>query len=372
MKRLLIFSLLLFASVIESFGQCNNGTGSNIYTKQATYNCHQYVKAALIGGYVNLSTGKPTSNENQYASLYTPYTIATDQNFIQVCSKSDADAVVPVGHGADHSAIIRNDGIFASTPNGQGSDYIYSHQNPRTFTTACNQEWYAAIPDIKISGPSAVNQGANITLSLTNNGQSFPSFLQLHKDRWTYEGSDFTFQSSSSTSITLKAKNVTGSSEIKYELKTGCNAPDFFRTKTVQILPNCTGTLNGGPLYTFNTVPGGQNQVEMYLDSWTWVKTSGNVSWSTSNGGKNMTFSISSGCATFNAYNASCNLNLTFCRASSSSSYTVTDAKTSEVVREGIVGDRKETNKRLAELPPGEYTITVDGHRTRYVKSNKE
>lgn len=198
MRLFVLFSLILMVSVVESFGQCNNGTGSVIYTKQATYNCHQYVKAALIGGYVDLSTGDPISNEAQYESLYTPYTIANDQNFIQVCSKSDANAVVPVGQGADHSAIIRNDGIFASTPNGQGSDYIYTHQNPRTFTTACNQEWYSAIPDIKISGPSAVNQGSNITLTLTNNGQPFPSFLQLHKDEWVFEGSDFTFQSSSS------------------------------------------------------------------------------------------------------------------------------------------------------------------------------
>jgi hypothetical protein len=109
-------------SVVESFGQCNNGTGSDIYTKQADYNCHQYVKAALIGGYVDLTAGKPTSNEGNYESLYTPYTIANDQNFIQVCSKSDANAVVPVGQGADHSAIIRNNGIFASTPNGKGSN----------------------------------------------------------------------------------------------------------------------------------------------------------------------------------------------------------------------------------------------------------
>lgn len=301
-----------------------------------------------------------------------PYTIANDQNFIQVCSKSDADAVVPVGHGADHSAIIRTDGLFASTPNGKGSNYIYSHHNPRTFTTACNQEWYAAIPDIEISGPSAVNQGSNITLTLTNNGQPFPSFLQLHKDRWNVEENFFTEASSSSTSITLTANNVTGSSEIEYYLRTGCNGSGLKRTKTVQVMPNCTGTLNGGPLYTFNTVPGGINEVEMYLNSWTWVKTSGSASWSTSNGGKNMSFTISSGCATFNAYNASCNLDLTFCNSSSSSSYNVVDVKTSEVLLEGAVDDHLATSKRLEELPAGEYIITVDGHSTRYVKSNKE
>ncbi|MCE7865112.1 MAG: hypothetical protein DYG99_16385, partial [Bacteroidetes bacterium CHB5] len=100
-------------------------------------------------------------------------------------------------------------------------------------------------------------------------------------------------------------------------LRTGCNGNTTnYKIKTVQVLPNCTGTLNQGPLYTFNTVPGGSNQVEMYLSSWTWVKTSGSASYSTSNGGKNMTFSISSGYSTFNAYNASCNLTFTFCKGS--------------------------------------------------------
>jgi hypothetical protein len=110
-----------------------------------------------------------------------------------------------------------------------------------------------------------VNQGANITLTLTNNGQPFPSFLQLHKDKSEYETNYFAEVSRSNTSITLTANNVTGSSDIEYTLLTGCNSSGLKRAKTVQVLPNCTGSLNGGPLYTFNTVSGGQNQVEMYL-----------------------------------------------------------------------------------------------------------
>lgn len=142
MKKYILLLLILFISLIKIFGQCNNGTGSNIYTKQASYNCHQYVRAALIGNYVNLTTGVPVSNENQFTSLYSTGTITTDQNFIRVCSSSDAKAVVPVGNGADHSSIILNNGIFSSTPNGS-TQYIYTHQNPRTFTTACSEEYYA-------------------------------------------------------------------------------------------------------------------------------------------------------------------------------------------------------------------------------------
>lgn len=71
MKLFVLFTLILMVSVVESYGQCNNGPGSDIYEKKADYNCHQYVKAALIGGYVNLSNGHPTSNEAQFDALYT-------------------------------------------------------------------------------------------------------------------------------------------------------------------------------------------------------------------------------------------------------------------------------------------------------------
>lgn len=330
------------------------------------------LRAALIGNCVNLTTGVPVSNENQFTSLYSTGTITTDQNFIRVCSSSDAKAVVPVGNGADHSSIILNNGIFSSTPNGS-TQYIYTHQNPRTFTTAYSEEYYAPIPQIIISGASAVNQGTQFTLTLTNNGQPFPSFIQLSSTNWRINeaGNYFTEITSlrTATSITLIANTLTGNPVVRYKLLTGCNGDNFFRVKTVQIMPNCTGTLNGGALNTFNMVPTGPNQVVMYLSSWTWVRTSGTASWSTSNGGKNMTFTISSGCSTFNAYNASCNLTFTFCKGSSFSSYTVMDMKTMKVIKEGT-GECVDINTILAELPVGSYVINVDGNTTRYIKSN--
>lgn len=218
-----------------------------------------------------------------------------------------------------------------------------------------------------------MNQGTQFTLTLTNNGQPFPSFIQLSSTNWRINeaGNYFTEITSlrTATSITLIANTLTGNPVVRYKLLTGCNGDNFFRVKTVQIMPNCTGTLNGGALNTFNMVPTGPNQVVMYLSSWTWVRTSGTASWSTSNGGKNMTFTISSGCSTFNAYNASCNLTFTFCKGSSFSSYTVMDMKTMKVIKEGT-GEGVDINTILAELPVGSYVINVDGNTTRYIKSN--
>lgn len=372
MKKYILLCFLFILSA-KLLGQCQNSSGDPFYTKLADYNCHQYTRAALLGGstYVNPSSGIP-SNEAAFLN-YSNATIAGDQDFIRVCFVSDAKAVVPVGNGAGHSAIILSNGIFASTPNsGPSAPDIHKHQNPRAFTTACTEEYYAPIPGIILSGPTATNQGMQFTLTLTNNGQPFPSFLQLHKDRWSFNSTYFTEvpNSKTATSITLIANNVTGYSDVKYNLITGCNGTNFYRIKTIQVLPNCTGTLNGGSLYTFNYVPSGSNQVVMFLNSWTWVKTSGNASWITSNSGKNMTFTISSGCATFNAYNGSCNLTFTFCKSSSFSAYTVMDMKTFKVIKEGIVENIKEINALMDELPSGAYIINVDGNTTRYVKTN--
>jgi|JI9StandDraft_2_1071091.scaffolds.fasta_scaffold35343_2 hypothetical protein len=387
MKNSLFLSFFLVVLMPESIlvpgfesMPCDNdyGSASSIYNIPSgnDYSCHQYVKAALLNNWVNLATGKPISNEDQFEGLSITE-IAEDPNFIQV-SVDDAQAVTPLHGGynnAYHSALKLSGGTFASAPSS--TYHIYQTPNPRWYTNACpgEEEYYAAIPYITITGYSAVNQGMNITLTLTNNGQSFPSFLQLDTDKWDYDPAHFTKVSSTGTSITLTAKYVAVTSEVKYVLYTGNNASDTTkangrRIKLVQIMPDCSGTLNGGPLNTFNTVPAGTNQIIMVQSSWTWVKTSGNATWSTSNGGKNMSFSISSGCATFNAYNASCNRTMTFCKGSSLIAYSVIDMKTLKVIKEGTTEDIEETNTLLDGLPEGTYVVTVDGNRTRYVKSN--
>lgn len=83
-----------------------------------------------------------------------------------------------------------------------------------------------------------------------------------------------------------------------------------------------------------------------------------------------MTFTISSGCSTFNAYNASCNLTFTFCKGSSFSSYTIMDMKTLRVIKEGMIENATEINAQLNDLPSGSYVINIDGNTIRYLKSN--
>lgn len=364
----LAIAVLLFSNT-QSFGQCQYSSGSPIHTKQASYFCHQYVKAALLQNWVDLATGLPTHAEADFLNFAGD--IHSDQNFIKVCSINDARVVLPSpgGDPAFHSALKLNNGIFASTPNGS-TEHIYTHQSATAFTTACpaSIQYYAAIPNIAVTGSSGVNQGMNITLTLTNNGQPFPGFITLGAGNWSYSSTYFNFVSSTSTSITLQAKNVAGYSDVTYQLNTACGSR--VEVKNVQVVPDCGGTLNGGQLNTFNSVPGGPNQIVMVQPSWTWVRTSGTASWSTSNGGKNMTFTISSGCSTFNAYNASCNRTIIFCKSSSFSSFSVVDMKTLQVIKNGTVEDTEEPSTVLHGLPAGMYVVNVAGKTTRFLKTD--
>lgn len=378
-KNLLLLVLLVLtmssASVVLK-RSCSNLPGSYLHTKpnNINYNCYQYTRAALLyntnNNNVNLSTGVP-SNEVNFPG-YPSATIIDDQNFIRVCSLSQAKAVAFLNAG--HAVIKLNDGRFAFTFDGY--PYVETSYFPDASSGACDgdEQYYDAIPNIAISGGTQVTQGQNITLTLTNNGQTLPSYLQLNDGNWVFNTNHFDLVSKSSTSITLKAKTVTGYFDVTYNLLTGCNGNSNSRTKAVQVLPNCTGTLNQGPLYTFNMVPGGSNLVTMHLNYWTWVKTSGNASYSTSNSGKNMTFSISSGCATFNAYNPSCSLTFTFCRGSSlmgNNEYVVVDFTNSTIVKQGQLEEAVEDTKQILDgLPSGHYVVYLNGTKRQYVKSD--
>ncbi|MBL7877980.1 MAG: hypothetical protein JNL53_20105 [Cyclobacteriaceae bacterium] len=188
MKSYMLLSIVLFGLrlVLYSQTQCQLTFGSPIHTKQASYYCHQYVKGALLGNLVDMATGLPTSSESNFLNYSGE--VATDPNFIQVCV-NDAKAIVPSpqGNTAYHSAIKLSNGIFTSTPDAS-SQSIYSHQSATAFTTACPQDvqYYSTIPNVTISGTSATNQGMQFTLTLTNNGQPFPSFVQLADFHWFY------------------------------------------------------------------------------------------------------------------------------------------------------------------------------------------
>ena len=170
MTKFLPISFCVLFSIQESLGQCQYSFGSPIHTKQASYFCHQYVKAALIGNFIDMADGKPKPNvnESQFGTLYPNAIIAGDPDFIRVCSVNDAQAVCPSPNGDPgyHSAIKLNNGIFASTPDAS-SQSIFTHQSATAFTTACPQDvqYFAAIPYITITGASAVNQGTPVVTS---------------------------------------------------------------------------------------------------------------------------------------------------------------------------------------------------------------
>ena len=85
-------------------------------------------------------------------------------------------------------------------------------------------------------------------------------------------------------------------------------------------------------------------------------------------------FSISSGCSTFNAYNASCNLTFTFCKGSSfmggDNTLLVFDLINSRVVKEGQVEDAEDSKQILDGLPKGHYVVYINGTSTQYVKTD--
>ena len=65
MTKFLPISFCVLFSIQESLGQCQYSFGSPIHTKQASYFCHQYVKAALIGNFIDMADGKPKPNVNE-------------------------------------------------------------------------------------------------------------------------------------------------------------------------------------------------------------------------------------------------------------------------------------------------------------------
>ncbi|KXK28254.1 MAG: hypothetical protein UZ12_BCD005001063 [Bacteroidetes bacterium OLB12] len=98
----LLLVLLMSAASVDVKSRCENPLGSYLHTKplNLNYNCYQYTRTALLHNNVNLSSGFP-SNEGNFPG-YTVSTIIGDQNFIKVCSLSQAMAVafLEAGHAA--------------------------------------------------------------------------------------------------------------------------------------------------------------------------------------------------------------------------------------------------------------------------------
>uniref|UniRef100_UPI0040482870 hypothetical protein n=2 Tax=Roseivirga sp. TaxID=1964215 RepID=UPI0040482870 len=305
---------------------CPPTTGNGVYDKTGSYNCHEYVRAALIGNnQVNLSTGQPIAVD--FGPLYSHSTIQADDNFIRVCDEIYAEAIAHLPMSKDHSAIKVDGGKYAYSFPAPGK--IWISISARNYGTACDYEYFASIEDIQIAGP--VKIGNQYTFTLQN--KSNHPYILTDASRWSYDVTKFTVSGTpSDTQITLVPNSgVNGNYSVSANLNTlATDSPTGdcakgaikietattytpTRSKAFYIAPDCNGTLNGGALNTFNSVSKfTTHAVVMNEGPWTWVKTSGNATWSTSNGGKEMSFSISSGYVTFNAYNSGCNRTMTF------------------------------------------------------------
>lgn len=379
MKNLLILLIgVLLVMPDYSNAQCTNPNGDVITGSLSNYNCHQYVRAALINNWVNLDDGTPNPiHESSIQGTVATGPIETDDNFIRVCSNEHAKAISTVGFS--HSAIVRtggfvtNDlGYFASTPN-TGSQ-VYRQGHARSFTPSCTHKLYSTTTGITISGPSSINLNATQVYTVVG----LPSYATVS---WQPLPGSLQLISSTATSITVKGIG-SGSGSIQLKLNTSCmDGTDHrpIKSKAVTVMADCGGTLNGGSLYTFNTVGAGSaNQVIMNASSWTWVKTSGNTSyWYTTSGGKNLFFAVPSGCATFNAYGSGCNLTMTFCAyggymmaqepATQSIDYKVLDIQSSKVVKEGTLSSSTDSDDPMAGLPAGFYVLVMNGQRKKMV-----
>lgn len=300
-----------------------SGSGSPAFAKVGDYNCHEYVRGALVLGLVDLTTGQP---QNVDLSNSNTGTIQTDPNFIRVCSVNDAKAIAHLPIGADHSALIVQTHYAYSFP---GGTHVYTSGVATHYGTACDYEYYAAIPDVTISGPVKIN-ATDYKFTLLNKSK-YP-FIIADANRWWVDPALFTVKSKTDTEITVAptASCPNGTYTIKAKINSsatkspsdcplgiGVNnlpATSYVPEKTKTFtLTNCDGTLDGSStLLTVNSITYGSHQVVMNVCSMTWVKTSGNASYTVLNGGKQMNFTLTSGSVTFHAYGGGCDRNITF------------------------------------------------------------
>lgn len=98
-----LLMVTISATNVSVNSSCQNPLGSYLHTKPTTpnYNCYQYTRAALLQTNVNMATGVPF-NESTFGSIPNT-TIIGDQNFIRVCSLSQAKVVA--FQNAGHASI---------------------------------------------------------------------------------------------------------------------------------------------------------------------------------------------------------------------------------------------------------------------------
>lgn len=314
--------------------------------------------------------------------------ISNDDQFVEVCRKEYAEAINFSGIRGqpDHSVLILSAGLvseglgsMASTP-GPGS-YVYRHGVAGALSGGGTRfEYYAVLPEI--SGPLtlddgdigtyqvnwkdyiqsivwSVDSGGSLSIVGSNNGQSVDVEADCSDGSGTYE-----------LFATIIIKDSGETINLSRSISVDCGATGN----------SCYGNeLNGGPLYTFNSVsPNTTHTVSMNMP-WSWNLSWGNPSsWSTSNNGQTMTFSLTAGsCATWTASNGTCGMNTyTFCATSNfgpfsgetdalqsitgDTSFEVYDLLSGRLVTRGFMeihGNRPQN--LIQSLPNGFYAIRI-------------
>ena len=398
MRKILLCLFLSFSVYGLSAQACFSPGDDGILDHTTDYICHEYVRAALINGWVDMDTGVPHPGETIKNASDKAIKISDD--FIKVGSQAYAKAA-SVNGGQDHSFLVLNGGWytttlgdFAATP-GFGAK-TYKHSHVAYSTNECSYDMYGVTKDFSISGSSTVQEGQTVTFTL-NYANTDGLDSQISNVIWVVNTNYLEILSFNNTSVTVRGKcnsGVSGSypAYVHAKLETsamnsGDHRPVIRTTTYVQCVNtvDCGGTLNGGPLYTVNFVDDNTNYVvDMNQGSYNWTKTSGNASWYTSNNNNKLHFNIPFGSATFTATRTGCNLTFTFYAGfmppeqvgsdgdrltlspelTGTMNYKIIDLATGKEVRNGCTHNGEQTTL-MKGLPPGNYVLNLGGKKKK-------
>lgn len=342
------------------------------YDKDCNFNCHQYVRGCAMG-LVDLVTRVPFDDDDLCA--LNSGQIKNGNDFIKVCHSYQSDAANMTT--VDHSTYkVGSPFPYFATPNG--SSYMLCSGNATTGSGSTQSQPYdnfAYIGDVEILGETDLAVGSTYSYTLLN----LPSAVTI--DQVTVNGSYASVEETNPTNFKIKALNPISNLEVKVFFETDCSG-SAVRTKSIRvnITSNggdpCAGTLNGGSLYTFNSVSSNSNSVIMNAGYWSWQLISGSASYTS--GSQSLNFHMYSRCVSFRGYRSGCgSRTFTFCKGYYREGANEEEGQTIEIY--DIRSGRKlksiecnpcyQTNTELVEdLPFGLYIISRDGIATKHAK----
>lgn len=258
---------------------------------EADYNCHGFVRSYF----------QHNCQPNPY-SYYSAYTCPDGvyngfQNYnryIEICNESNCDAVqYNTGLPGGHSAVKVNNYFYISKWGADGP--LVRHKLDQVWQgyQTSNKDYYAYIGDI---------QGSTSTLT-GNRTFSIGSNPELTYTWYTYNAELLISGSATQSSVTVSA-NGNGSVTLYCTIASPCSSSitksvSFSVSNGTNSCTHINGTYSASgstnnTLHTLNNVSSGAVSVSVSCtstNSFTWVKTSGNVGyWYSYNNGKNLSF----------------------------------------------------------------------------------